>query len=86
MEIKAERFNISMTHEELWATAFDVKGALISTLKSHWINHQRDWQTHEKQRLFRLKTMFNHLGQPEFYNDLLEEANNIFVEFNNKRK
>lgn len=35
MKIEAVEYIVTMSHEELWATAFDIREALKSTLKEH---------------------------------------------------
>lgn len=86
MDIEAKEFTIKMTHCELWGTAWDVRYSLCENLKSHWINHQDAWERNEQDRLYRLKTMFNHLGRLDLYEDVFNIAETIFSEFNNKNK
>lgn len=82
MKIEAKEYNISMSQEELWATAYDIRSALTTTLKEHWVRHQDNWKTNEEERLYRLKTMFTHLGRPELYEDVFTTAKDIFDNFN----
>ena len=82
MEIQAENFIIKMTHDELWATAFDVRNSLYRTIETHWINFQNNWMKEEASRLGRLKSMFSHLGRLDLYNDILDFAEGKFREFN----
>ena len=86
MNIEAERFKIEMTHNELWSTAFDVRYYLLNTVKTHWVNHQQSWRKNEEERLYRLKTMFNHLGRPEMHEGLEAEVNKIFEDINKTKK
>ena len=82
MKIEAVEYIVTMSHEELWATAFDIREALKSTLKEHWVYHQDNWRTNEQERLTRLKTMFKHLGRPELFEDVITTAKEIFDNFN----
>jgi hypothetical protein len=85
MNIEAQKFNIEMTHEELWNTAFDVRRSIEHTLQTHWVNHQANWEHNEKERLNRCKTMFLALGRPELHEDIFSKAKEIFKSFNDKR-
>ena len=82
MEIKAQKFTLEMNENELWATAFDVKWKLESTLKTHWVNYQDSWQKNEQERMDRLRTMFYALWRPDVYNEITETAKKIFDDFN----
>jgi len=82
MEIKAQQFTIELTHDELWSMAWDVKHALLETLKTHWVNHQLVWKEHEKNRLNRIEKMFTHLGRYHEYKDIYINAQEIFSKFN----
>lgn len=59
MDIDAKDFELKMTYEELWSTAFDVWRALEFTLETHWINHQARWEDNEQDRLRRLKSILD---------------------------
>jgi hypothetical protein len=82
MNIEAEKFNIQMTYQELWDTAFDVRRALEYALKDHWVRHQSEWKKHEAERLTRCRRMFDALGRNDLYQDLLIIADNTFEDFN----
>lgn len=82
MKIEAKEYIVIMSHEELWATAFDIRSALTSSLKVHWVHHQDNWKKGEEDRLTRLKTMFTHLGRPDLYEDVFTIAKDIFDTFN----
>ena len=87
MEIKAEKFKIEMSNEELWSTAHDVKSSIINSLKSHWVYHQNScWQDREKKTLERCKMMFQMLGRLDQYERIFDEANAIFKEFNTPKQ
>lgn len=84
MHIEAQKFNIEMSHEELWNTAFDVKRSIEYTLETHWVNHQANWEHNEKERLNRCKTMFRAIGRPDLYEEVFSNAKKIFKAFNDK--
>jgi len=84
MDITAEKFTVVFTHNELWSTAFDIQGALKDSIKTHWVNHQQNWQSGEKERLYRCKMMFVHLGRPDLYDDIIRYAEKCFSEFKPK--
>ena len=85
MNIEADNFKIEMTNNELWSTAFDVKRALEASLKDHWVNHQDVWEKNEKERLYRLRSFFAHLGRLDQYDDVFIRAKEIFNSFNDKK-
>ena len=84
MNIEAERFNIEMTHNELWSTAHDVRAALMEVIKSHWVNNQQSWQVNERERLNRCRSMFKHLGRIDLYDDIFLTADDVFKKHNEK--
>lgn len=86
MNIESKGFKIEMTHGELWETAWDVRSALEKTLREHWVNHQKAWEENEKGRLERLKIMFESIGRYDLYANTLKMADDIFTEFNDKKK
>lgn len=86
MNIEAKEFEIKMTHGELWSVAFDVKGQLVNTLKTHWINHQSSWKEREAPRLFIIRAMFYALGRPDLFDGIEREAEEIFKTYNDARK
>ena len=85
MNIKAKKFKIEMSHNELWSTAFDVRKALEYSLKTHWVNHQDSWITNEKESLNRCRIMFNALSRPELFEEVFKIADIIFSEFNKQK-
>jgi hypothetical protein len=85
MNIEAQKFNIEMSHEELWNTAFDVRRSIEHTLQTHWVYHQANWEHNENERLNRCKTMFLALGRPELHEEVFNKAKEIFKAFNDKR-
>jgi hypothetical protein len=85
MDIKANDYQITVTHDELWDLAFNVRRALFDTFKTHWINHQNSWKQNEKQRLHLLQRMFFALGRPDLFEEIETEAEKTFAEFNKKR-
>jgi len=85
MEIQARDYQVTMSHEDLWSIAMDVRRNLFNTFKEHWINHQNAWKGHEKQRLALLRTMFYALARPDLYEEIEREAEKTFAEFNKKR-
>jgi len=84
MNIIARKFEIEITFDELWNTAFDIRQAIYTRLKEHWVHHQSDWEHNEKERLNRCKTMFFALGRPDLYDDIFIKAKDIFTNFNKK--
>lgn len=86
MNIESEKFKVEMTHSEMWDTAFDIKNALKYTLESHWVNHQKIWKETEKERLYRLRIFFSHLGRKELYEEIYDIADKIFEKFNKEKK
>jgi alpha-amylase/alpha-mannosidase (GH57 family) len=86
MNIEAKGYTIQMDLNELWDLAFSVKSSLDFTLKDHWVNHQNVWEKNEEKKLALLKTMFNALGRQDVYDNIFQEAQDIFKKFNNKNK
>ena len=86
MTIEAKEFKIEMTHNELWNTAFDVKRSIETALKTHWVNHQSNWENGEKESLERCKKMFVALGRTDLFDEIFSKAKKIFEEFNENRK
>lgn len=84
MNIDAECFTIKMTHGDLWSTAFDVRYAIIDTIKTHWIKHQDRWKENEAERLNRCRAMFFALGRPDLYEEIFIQADQIFKVHNEK--
>ena len=84
MNIIAQKFEIEMTFDELWNTAFDIRHTILTRLKEHWVHHQSDWERNEKERLNRCKTMFFALGRPDLYDDIFIKDKDIFTDFNEK--
>lgn len=84
MEIKAEKFNIVMTYDELWSVAFDTKRAIEHSLETHWVNHQNAWKTSEDARLTRLRSFFSALGRLDLYDDVFPFAIKAFEAWNKK--
>lgn len=85
MKIEAKEFELEMTYEELWSTAFEVLRSLEGSLERHWINHQTRWKDEEQGRLNRLRSMFYALGRPDLYEQIFSKADNIFNKFNNTK-
>lgn len=75
-----------MSHEELFNTAFDVRLSIEYRLKNHWVNHQSNWTSNEKERLARCKNMFVSLGRPDLYDCIFDKAKEIFNDFNESKK
>jgi hypothetical protein len=86
MEIKAEKFILELSHEEMWDTAFDVKRAIMYSIDTHWINHQDVWREHEKKRLSRCKKIFVSLGREDMFNDIFIHAESVFKARNSQVK
>jgi alpha-amylase/alpha-mannosidase (GH57 family) len=86
MNIEAKGYTIQMDLDELWDLAFSVKSSLEFTLKNHWVNHQNVWEKNEEKKLALLKTMFNALGRQDVYDNIFQEAQDIFKKFNDKNK
>lgn len=86
MNIEAEKFKIEMTYNEVWNTAFDIRRAIESSLKDHWVNHQNVWETNEKEKLQRLRIFFTALGRVDLYDEIFSKATEIFKAFNEKRQ
>jgi alpha-amylase/alpha-mannosidase (GH57 family) len=86
MNIEAKGYTIQMDLNELLDLAFSVKSSLDFTLKDHWVNHQNVWEKNEEKKLALLKTMFNALGRQDVYDNIFQEAQDIFKKFNNKNK
>ena len=84
MDIEAENFKLVMSQSDLWATAFDVKQALESTVERHWVNHQDVWEQNEKERLNRIKVFFYALGRPDLYDDVFVRVKELFKKYNEK--
>ena len=84
MNIEAENFKLVMSQSDLWSTAFDIKQALESTVKSHWVMHQDVWEQNEKERLNRIKVFFYALGRPDLYDDVFINVKKLFNEHNKK--
>lgn len=82
MKIKAKEYTITMSHDELLNTAFDIRSALTEMLEVHWVNHQDIWRKSEEDRLTRLKTMFTYLGRPYLHENVFTTAIDIFNNFN----
>jgi len=86
MNIEAKDYELKMTQSELWSTAFDVLQILNHTIKTHWINHQNSWKENEKPRLERIRQMFYALGRPDIYENIFNDAEKIFKEFNSSKQ
>jgi hypothetical protein len=86
MNIEAKGYTIQMDLDELWDLAFSVKSSLHFTLKNHWVNHQNVWEKNEENKLALLKTMFNALGRQDVYDNIFQDAQDIFKKFNTKNK
>ena len=86
MTIHPENFKIEMTHDEVWDLMFDIRRALESTLKTHWVNHQNVWKENEKKRLDRLNKFCLSLGRPDIYEEVFKIADDTFSEFNKGKK
>jgi|LakMenEpi03Aug12_release.lakeMendotaPanAssembly.Ray.scaffolds.fasta_scaffold1056923_2 hypothetical protein len=85
MNIEAKGFELKMTYGELWSLGFDAINALRASLKDHWVNHQLKWKEGEKERIDRIKQIFNALGRQDIYATIESEANDIFDAFNAKK-
>ncbi len=84
MNITAKEYHITIAHNDLWLIAFDLKNTLLHTVKTHWVHHQNSWKKNEEQRLLLIRDMFYAMGNPRFYEDIFNEIDNIFLEFNKK--
>lgn len=82
MQIQGKEFYLTMSHEELWSIAWDVKNAFMSTIKDHWVNHQDSWRNNEKARLKRIESLFNALGRPDLFINIETEVKQVFEDFN----
>ena len=86
MNIEAKGYTIHLDLDELWDLAFSVNQSLKYSLQTHWVNHQTDWERMEAKKLELLKAMFNALGRLDVYEQIFEEAELIFKDFNEKQE
>ena len=81
MNIEAKEFTITLSHSDLWNTAFDVKNAFEHSVKEHWKNHPTSWMQNEKNRLYRIRTMFSHMGRLDVYDNMILETEKYLKQF-----
>jgi len=86
MQITSEKYEITMSQEELWATAFDIRRVIIFNIETHWVKYQNSWEKEEKDRIERCKTMFGALQRLDVIEDIYHHAKNTFEAYNKKEK
>jgi len=84
MDIKADKFTLVLTYDELWNIAFDVKRALEKSINEHWVHYQDSWRSVEDNRIGYCKDMFIALGRPELM-DIEDYAERTFEAFNDAK-
>ena len=86
MNIEAKDFEMRLNYAELWTLTYDVQTALKYSITTHWVNHQESWKQNEKERLFKLQSMYNALGRPDMYENAMIEFEEIIKKFNNQKE
>lgn len=76
MVIKVERFEITLTHDELLTIAYAIKGKLLSeSVISHCLMHNGIdtlWYNYDNERKM-LKTIFTRLDMLHVYDDMIKQ-------------
>lgn len=77
METKESTHIIKLTSEEAYDIACDIKYSLITTAKTHWVNHPEVWRKNEEIRLKRLKYFYGLSNYADHYEYAVSEVEEI---------
>lgn len=77
MDIKAEKFVVTLTHNELWTILFHIHRSILHAVESHWVRHPEAFQKNAKEDLYMHKYIASMLWRADLHDDLMEECNAI---------